>query len=122
MTQVLAFKLIGGDEVVAEVLDTLYGTQMLLENQTEVKGSSGSITAYVVRRPHILQFQPISPGKVGLAFVPWTLSNPTIERLEIPVSAVILTFSPASNVEDNYLSQTSGLEIAKSTTRISVPK
>ena len=80
---------------------------------------NGPVVSYTLRRPHILQMQPMGNGNVGLAFVPWTLSNPTIERLELPASAVLLTFQPSANVERQYLEQTSGLAVAPPGSRIS---
>lgn len=108
MGTVTSFKMVGGDEVVAEVLETKSGNQKVEDGLF-----ANAVTTYVVRRPHILQFQPVAPGQLGLAFVPWTLANPTIERLEIPASAVLLTFSPSANVEKQYLEQTSGLKLAR---------
>ena len=110
MAEVLAFKMIGGDEVVASVIKTVTETTVL----AEVNGSAAAnITAYVVRKPHILRFQPVAPGQIGLAFVPWTLSNPEISELEIPASAVVLTFKPSEQVRNQYLSQTTGLDLTK---------
>lgn len=100
MSQILAFKLHGGDEVVAEVTST----QM---------GAAEKVVSYTVRRPHILKMQPTGPNQVGLAFIPWTLSNPVIDSLVIPESAIILTFEPSDHVEKQYLSQTSGIELAR---------
>ena len=106
MSEVKAFKMVGGDEVVAEVLSTNEATD-------------GKILSYRVRRPHILQFQPMGQGQIGLAFVPWTLSNPTIELLDVPASAILISFSPSENVETQYLEQTSGISIVKNSSRIS---
>jgi hypothetical protein len=53
-------------------------------------------------------------GQIGLAFVPWTLSNPTIEVLDVPASAVLLMFDPSERVETQYLEQTSGISLATS--------
>lgn len=104
MSEVLSFKINGGDEVVAQVIKTVRK-----DNSVD-----GEIVSYLVRRPHILRFQPIAPGQVGLAFVPWTLSNPEIERLTIPVASLMIPpFSPSTNVEHQYLEQTSSLVLAK---------
>lgn len=108
MAVVKAFKMVGGDEIVAELLDT----KSLLTN-------TDTITHYVLRRPHILQLQQLSNGGLGLALVPWTLSNPSIERMEVPASAVLLQFDPAESTEKQYLEQTSGISLAKPTSRIS---
>ena len=110
MSKVLAFKLVGGEEVVADVLEEKRDAALLVEARL---GYNGEVTSYVVRRPHILRFQPIAPNQIGLAFVPWTLSNPEIDKLEIPAKAVLLTYTPSANVEQQYLEQTSGLALAK---------
>lgn len=100
MSDVMSFKMVSGEEVVAELVSTVTLTP------------DSPPRSYTVRRPHILQFQPVGPGQLGLAFVPWTLSNPAIEHLEIPASAVLLTFKPADKVERQYLEQTSGISLA----------
>lgn len=100
MSDVMSFKMVSGEEVVAELVST------------KTFASDTDPVSYTVRRPHILQFQPVGPGQLGLAFVPWTLSNPAIEHLEIPASAVLLTFKPADKVERQYLEQTSGISLA----------
>jgi hypothetical protein len=91
-------KIQGGEEIVAEVVGEVF--------------NGGNVTALKVRRPHILQFQQVAPGKVGLAFVPWTLSNPDIDRLDIPTSIILITYPVSATVQSNYIRQTTGLEIA----------
>jgi hypothetical protein len=108
MSQVKSFKLRGGEEVVAEVVEERSGSSIVSDGLF-----SNSVTVYVLRRPHILQFQPVGPGQVGLAFVPWTLSNPMIEKLDLPAEQVVVTFAPSENVERQYLEQTSGISLAK---------
>lgn len=105
---VRSFKLVSGEEVVGEVIANKSGNQILSESTTY----AGGITSYTVKRPHVLQFQQIGPGQVGLAFVPWALSNPSIDKIEIPASAVIVVFNPDPQVERQYLEQTSGIAIA----------
>jgi len=121
VTEILAFKMIIGEEVVGEVIEIIrdYSTQkqsILLEQTGE--DVDGKIVGYRVRRPHILRFIQ-SAGGANLAFIPWTLCNPTIEVMTIPASAVLLTFPPSANVEKQYLEQTSGLSIASPGSRIS---
>jgi hypothetical protein len=101
MSEIVSLKMITGEELVTELKSTL----TLL--------GSDKPTSYVVRRPHILQFQQVRPGQLGLAFVPWTLSNPEIETLEIPANSVLVKFTPAENVQQQYLQQTSSIQIAK---------
>lgn len=106
-SKILAFKIVGGEEVVAEVVEEV-GPHVLTES-----GSVQNVAEYVVRRPHVLRMLPNGPGSMGLAFVPWTLSNPEIERLTIPASAVLLAFEPAAHVESQYIQQTSPIALAK---------
>lgn len=106
MSEVKSFKMVGGDEVVAGLITTKEDT-------------NGVALAYRLRRPHILQFQPMGQGQIGLAFVPWTLSNPTIEVLEVPASAVLLMFDPSERVATQYLEQTTGISLAPPGARIS---
>lgn len=114
MSEVLSFKLISGEEVIAEVVQTNRASSLLLEGP-----DTSPIVSYVVRRPHILQFQPMGNGQLGLAFVPWTLSNPGIERVILPKEAVLLTFEPSSHAERQYIEQTSGIALAPPGSRIS---
>ena len=100
MSEIISLKMLTGEEIVTE----LTGVQENL--------STGELLFYNVRRPHVLQFQPMGHGQLGLAFVPWALSNPDIEHIEIPASSVIAKFSPADKVEKQYLQQTSSIEIA----------
>lgn len=97
--QVLAFKLLSGEEVIAEV----------------VRRSLTSISAYewTVRRPHVLRFHPVAPGQMGLAFVPLTLSNPNLETLIIETKSLLFApFEVSAEVEKQYLQQTSGIALA----------
>lgn len=114
MSEVLSFKLVSGEEVIAEVTQTNRGGGLLLENI-----NTAPIDSWVVRRPHILQFQPMGNGQLGLAFVPWTLSNPGIEKVILPKEAVLLTFEPSSHAERQYIEQTSGIALATPGSRIS---
>jgi hypothetical protein len=106
--EIMAFKMVGGQEVIAEVLETHYETVV-----TDGLGvRNGSISGWKVRRPHLLQFLPNGHGGVNLAFVPWTLSNPDIENVEIPREAVLLNFSPSVHAEKQYQQQTSSLDLS----------
>ena len=106
MSEVKSFKMVGGDEIVAG----LVSVKEIIE---------GSPISYRLRRPHILQLQPMGQGQVGLAFVPWTLSNPTVEVIDVPASAILLSFDPSEQVERQYIQQTSGISLAPAGSRIS---
>jgi len=104
MGAVKSFKIAGGDEIVAEVIDEI-------RSGLVVESAQQTVSAWVVRRPHALKMQPMGSGQVGLAFIPWTLSNPTIERMQIPASIVSVMFDPSDQVEKQYLQQTSGISL-----------
>lgn len=106
MNSIMSFKLINGEEVVAEVL-----SQPLFE-----EGNRN--TEFTLRRPHVLQFQQVAPGQVGLVFIPWALSNPVIDKVVLPSTSVITSFSPALEVERQYLEQTSGISLAPANSSI----
>jgi hypothetical protein len=102
MSQVKVFKMLTGEEVLAEVEKTKFGP-------------TGEEVEYVLRRPHTLQFQPIGQGQIGLAFVPWALSNPSISAITVPVSALLIPpFEADTKVETQYLEQTSGISLSAS--------
>jgi hypothetical protein len=104
--KILSFKTIGGEELVAEVVREVTGGGILTD-------AAAPVTAYVLKRPHVLRFQPVGPGQLGLAFVPWTLSNPDISEITLPVKSLIAEpFEPAHRVEQQYLEQTSGIDLS----------
>ncbi len=96
--QVLAFKLLSGEEVIAEVLS---------------QALNPVVTSWNLRRPHVLRFHPVGPGQMGLAFVPLTLSNPNLETLRIEGKSLLFApFEVSVEVEKQYLQQTSGIALA----------
>ena len=106
MPKILSFKTIGGEELVAEVVS---------EVTSGIFGDSVKpiINGYVLKRPHVLRFQPVAPGQLGLPFVPWTLSNPDISEITLPAKSLIAEpFAPAHRVEQQYLEQTSGIDLS----------
>ncbi len=106
--RVKSFKMVTGEEVVAEVVMEKSGNEVSTDGLF-----TNSITEYVLRRPHTLQFQQVGPGQIGLALVPWTLSNPAIDNLSVPASAVLIAFYPSDKVEQQYIEQTSGISLAR---------
>lgn len=107
MSDIRSFKLVTGDEIIASVVREIKSSSML----TESEGSS-KVEGYVVKRPHSIQFQPVAPGQLGLALIPFTLSNPDIAELTIPASALVIPpFATAHGVQKQYLEQTSGIDL-----------
>lgn len=94
--EIKSFKMISGEEVVAEVVGHRF-----------VGADSGG-EAFILARPHVLQVQNAGTGPLRLAFIPWTLSNPTVERLEVPCSAIIVSYFPNESVQRQYLHQIYG--------------
>lgn len=104
MSEVKVFKIVTGEEVVAELVSQRFVSDANVPEK---------IVSYSIRRPHTLQFQQVAPGQIGLAFVPWVLSNPSIEELKVPASAVIIPpFDADPQVERQYLEQTSGISLS----------
>lgn len=94
--QVKSFKLVTGEEVVARLVTT---TSNMATND---------VISYQVDSPQVLSIQAAG-GRVGLAFIPWTLSNPDISKLDIPGSAVVVMFDPSPTIEKQYMQETSQL-------------
>ena len=90
--EVKSFKLVTGEEIVARVID---------ETKSE----------FTIDSPQVLQFQRVSQNQMGLAFVPWALSNPEISELILPRSSTVAVYPPAADVEKQYLSQTSKIAL-----------
>jgi hypothetical protein len=98
---VQAFKLVNGQEIVAVLEKTQY-------NNVTMANPSG----YTLRKPHILQLQQDGRGHIGMVFIPWTLANPDLPEIFLPAEHVMFSFSPAEEVERQYLSQTSGIDLS----------
>lgn len=96
---VLSFKLVTGEEIVARV------------NSTE-EDQSGKKISYLVSSAQVLQFQPTREGRMALALVPWTLSNPDLDDIRLPAVHVVTSFPPSADVEREYIRQTSKIALA----------
>lgn len=90
--KVLSLKLLSGEELVARVVEQ-------------------TATEFTVDSPQVLQFQQKGNGQLGLAFVPWTLSNPEASDIKIPTAMVMASFVPSPTVEKQYLAQTSRIAL-----------
>jgi hypothetical protein len=108
MATIKTFKLVSGEEVVARVSERT----ALIET---VGAAPATPTTYELHRPMTIQLQPVAPGKFGLAFVPYALSNPEVETITVSAANVVAVFEPAKEVERQYLQQTTGLELATAT-------
>jgi hypothetical protein len=98
MSNIRSFKLLSGEEMVANLVST--------EEKNEV------VTAYNVESPHIMQFQHMQGGQLGLALVPWTLSNMELrEKIRVPAQFVIAEFETAHKVQQQFIQQTSSIAL-----------
>lgn len=108
-TEIRGFKLNSGEELVASVISTKTDNTHIYDGF--VNTAESEIISYCVRRPLVLRFQNVSPGQLGLVFMPWLFFNPEVEEVEIPASAVLTAGPVSSQVETQYLQQTSGIEL-----------
>lgn len=92
-------------------LKMISGEELITDLKSTIEDSSGKPLYYVVRKPHILQLQQ-TPKGLGLAFVPWTLSNPDIEEMQIPVQNVMVKFTPSDKLEKQFIQETTSIQIA----------
>lgn len=101
MSDVVTLKLVSGEEVVASLVSKLSPTL------------DSNVAAYRVSKPQTLQFRPFgNSGQMGLAFMPWTLSNPSIREVEIPATFVMCMVDTDEEVARQYLEQTTGIALA----------
>lgn len=105
--KVAGFKMLSGEELVARIVITHNAPGSVLGDGL----SSPKVTGWTLDRPHVLRVQQVGPNQLGLTFVPWVLANPEISEIYIGEHAVLATFDVSSQVETNYLSQTSGIEL-----------
>ena len=64
----------------------------------------------VLEKPRGLMPQRMGDGQIGISFVPWVISNPD-GLVEIKMHAIAAMLNPSKEMEDAYLSQTTGLQL-----------
>ena len=102
MANIRSFKLVSGEEVVANLVST------------EEQGDR--VVAYLLESPHVMQFQHMQGGQLGLALVPWTLSNMELKsKVRLPAEFVIVTFETADKVQGQFTQQTSSIALPTKT-------
>ena len=95
MSDIKIFKLVNGDELIAEVV------------------SGHQAINWKVRRVRmILMQQHAQSGQIGLGLLPWLASNIDGEVEIYSASLMTLPFDPEENLQKEYLSQTSGIALA----------
>ncbi len=63
-----------------------------------------------IEKPRGLLPQRMGDGQVGIAFVPWIISNPDA-TVSINMDAIAAMLDSSKEIGDAYLSQTSGLQL-----------
>jgi hypothetical protein len=105
LSEITSFKMVGGLEVVAEVTAIHYIDKVVDGLAEKV------IKSWTVRKPHILQVVQAATG-MNMVLIPWTLSNPEIDSLTIPREAVLVWFEPSAMCANQYISETSSLDLS----------
>lgn len=91
--KIRAYKLVTGEEIIGQNV-ALYKTNMI-----------------ILERVRIVQMVQTGPQSVGVGMVPFSASN-IDGRVEIYETAVVANIEPTKDIEDAYIGQTSGIQIA----------
>lgn len=104
MTKIVLFKLTTGEEIIAKQVDN-HGNKVVLND----------VRALVI--------QPQGNGHFGIAMVPWLAGSPDGE-VELDLSNVLATplKGAPKHLEDAYLQQTTGIDLAGSSARLDLSK
>lgn len=91
-----AFKLKSGEEIIARC-----------DNHINVDDK------YKLSKVRQIVIQPIGPGQMGLAFLPWIATAQDDEILLKANHLACDPFIPPENIEKEYLQQTTGIALVK---------
>ena len=95
MNDIKIFKLINGDEIIAEVVSHNVGSNWKL------------------RKIRMIILQEVQQGRVGLGLLPWLASNVNGEFELHSTSLAGLPYDPEDDLQKAYLQQTTGITLAK---------
>lgn len=94
--EIRAFKLKSGEEIIARCTNL-----------------NDSTTHYILSKVRQIIMQPIGPGQVGIGFMPW-VATAQDEEIALKVECLACDpLHPPQNIEKEYLSQTTGIALAK---------
>ena len=94
MSEVRAFKLSSGEEVIAKI-----------EQDFNDK--------VVISKPRVVQAMRMKDGAVGISLVPWIFSGSDTQPVTLFFSNIVTVVSPIPEMVDNYLRETSGLDLSQ---------
>lgn len=96
MSEIIALKLVTGEEVIGEVKETL--------------DKSGAI---LLIKPRVITIMRSPDGRQGLGLVPFSMSNMDA-TVSFSKDHVMCQLEPMKQVVDVYLQETSGIQLASS--------
>jgi len=97
MSKIMGVMLVTGEEVIGEVQETL-------EKRPVV----------VMKKPRVIALMTSPDGRQGLGLVPWTKSNMDSTVFLHVAHMLCEPFVPLGQIEDAYLQETSGIQLASS--------
>lgn len=92
---VKVFKLVSGEEVIARVVDI-------------------GEDYYILSKPRVFQLVPQQNGSVAAGLIPWFISSPDADDVALIKTAIAGVIDATKEVEDAYLRNTTGFELASS--------
>lgn len=101
--QVRAFKLISGDEIIAELVDQ--------------KFSNGAVSECELKRPLHLRAQ-MTPGGPQLGFFPWALMLDENTTFSLTENKWFAQYEPNSDIAADYIKNVTGIDIIASSSQI----
>lgn len=116
MAKVVCLKLTTGEDLIAKI--TLDPN---LQNEDPFSGSVWSLPKgeSVLEDIRVMTVQPVSPGQMGMALIPWALGDHEA-KLKVDLTKHAAGIYPArKEIEDSYIQQTSSLTIPKSSIQLS---
>lgn len=90
--KITSFKLVTGEEIIGKVTSDVGGR-------------------IVIERPRLVRMIP-SNGAVGIALLPWVVSAGDEGAVTIFEKSIVTVVEPLKELQDTYLAETSGLELA----------
>jgi len=96
MSEIIALKLVTGEEVVGEVKETLDKSRNV-----------------ILIKPRTISIMRSPDGRQGLGLVPFSMSNMDA-TVEFSAEHILAKLEPIKQVADVYLQETSGIQLASS--------
>lgn len=101
--QVRAFKLINGDEIIAELVDQQF--------------TNSKVSICELKRPLHLRAQ-MTPGGPQLGFFPWAMMLDENTTFNLTSDKWFAEFEPSSEITADYIKNVTGIDIISSPTQI----